>query len=164
MNNTEVKDALDSCWADLSAVKLLIDGLGITSKIVPYLTKYAVIRACGSIEQAFKAVIADHCAYRSKKQVKRFLDKRVRSNSANPSYSKICEILHDFDADWKTSFKESVNAEPDKARLVTSLQSLVDARNDFAHGGNPSASIADVLSYFDDARQVIVKLDIVVAT
>lgn len=37
------------------------------------------------------------------------------------------------------TFKTKIDDEPSKANLLTSLQSLVDARNDFAHGGIPSS-------------------------
>lgn len=43
---------------------------------------------------------------------------------------------------------------------MTALQSLVDARNDFAHGGNPSASIGDVIIYYQHSRTVIEKMDL----
>lgn len=162
MNNAEVQQQMTVCSAELAQVKTLIDNLGFTSTIVPYLTKYAVVRACGSVELAFKAVIADYCSRRGKKQVKRFLTRKVRDGSANPSYDKICQFLHDFDEEWKRDFKGLIEQEANKANLLTSLQSLVDARNDFAHGGNPSASIGDVLVYYGHARRIIEIMDGVV--
>jgi hypothetical protein len=162
MNNDDVKKELDRCWAELNHVKTLIDGLGIASAIVPYLTKYTIIRACGAIELSFKTIIADHCSHRCKKQIKRFLSRRVREGSANPSFDIICRFLLDFDEDWNASFKKQISLHPDKASLLTSLQSLVDARNDFAHGGNPGASISDILTYFTNARRVIEIMDNVI--
>lgn len=162
MNNSEVQREIDECWRELNHVKSLIDGLGPTSNITPFLTKYTIIRACGSIEYSFKSIIADHCERRSKKQVKRFISRRVREGSANPSYDMICKFLHDFDSDWKKEFKKRINDEPNKTYLLTSLQSLVDARNDFAHGGNPSASISDIIDYFRHAKRIIEILDEIV--
>lgn len=162
MNNNDVQQDLDRCRTELDHVRTLVGGLGVTSNIVPYLTKYAVVRACGAIEMAFKSVIADYCEHRSKKQVKRFLARRVREGSANPSFDMICRLLHDFDEDWKTAFKTQVDAEVNKTHLLTSLQSLVDARNDFAHGGDPSSSLADVITYFEHARRIIEIMDRVV--
>jgi hypothetical protein len=159
MNNVEAQRLLDDCSNELSQVKTLIDGLGVTSNIAPYLTKYSIIRACGAIEQAFKSIICDFCSIRSKKQVKRFLEQRVRDSSINPSYSNICKLLKDFDDSWLTQFKTSINSSPDKDARMTSLQSLVDARNDFAHGGNPSSSIGDVIIYYQHSRAVIETMD-----
>lgn len=163
MNNLNVQQVLDDCSTELSHVKSLVDGLGITSSIVPYLTKYALIKASGSIEQAFKTVIADFCSRRSKKQVKRFLRKRIREGSANPSYDNMCGFLDSFDKNWQVDFKAKVGSEPNKAVLLNSLQSLVDARNEFAHGGSPKASISDILDYFDHARRLIEIMDDIVS-
>jgi hypothetical protein len=162
MRNLDVQRELDNCWTELNQVTALVGGLGITSHITPYLTKYSLIRACGSIELSFKTIIADYCAHRSKKQVKRFLTQKVRDASANPSYDNMCKFLHDFDSDWKKIFKNRIKSRPDKSQLLLSLQSLVDARNDFAHGGNPTASIGDVVTYFGHARQLIEIMDDIV--
>lgn len=159
MNNIEVLSALDSCQLELAQVKLLVDGLGIGSNIVPYLTKYALIKACGTVETSFKSVIADHCSWRCKKQIKRFLDRRIKDGSSNPSFNNICKFLVDFDEEWNDGFKDRIKAHAEGEILKTSLQSLVDARNEFAHGGNPTITIADVLKYYDDSRKVIELLD-----
>jgi len=159
MNNVEVQKLLEDCSMELSQVKTLIDSIGVASNIAPYLTKYSLIRACGSIEQAFKSILCDFCSHQSKKQIKRFLERRVRDSSMNPSYSNICKLLKDFDEDWWKQFKVSVDNLPDKDLRTTSLQSLVDARNDFAHGGHPSTSICDVMTYYQHSRAVIEVLD-----
>lgn len=162
MHNTNVKELLDSCQAELTSIQTTITHLGITSNIVPYLTKYSVIRACGTIETSFKSLIADHCEYRSKQQVKRFISKRVREGSANPTFDMICKFLKDFDIGWNDQFKTQFRAEPNRQSLKDSLQSLVDARNDFAHGGNPSAGITDVITYYHNSRRIIEIMDNVI--
>lgn len=159
MKNADVQLLLDNCATELAQVQILIHGLGMASSINPYLTKYALIRACGTIEQSFKAIVADFCAKRSKKQLKRFLELRVRDSSMNPSYSNMIRLLKDFDETWADTFKASLDASPDKAAFMLSLQSLVDARNDFSHGGNPSTTIGDVLTYFTHSRAVVEFLD-----
>lgn len=162
MNNGVVQNDLDEGAQELDHLETLIVSLGPGSAITPYLTKYAIIKACGSIEQAYKTLIADYCAHRSKKQVKRFIRVRVRDASSNPSYSNMCKHLRDFDEDWQLTFKSRVGGDGDKTQLLTSLQSLVDARNDFAHGGNPAASIGDIRDYFEHSRRLVEYMDSVV--
>lgn len=162
MNNDTVRVLLDDCSTELAAIEVLINGLGLGSTIVPYLSKYGLIKACGTIEQAFKSVVADRCAYRARAQIKNYLTDKVRNSSSNPSFDNICKLLKSFDAGWKTAFKDAVNNHGRASSLKTSLQSLVDARNEFAHGGSPRVSIGDVRQYFQDAREVIVELDRVV--
>jgi hypothetical protein len=162
MNNNSVKALLDECRIELSGLETLVNGLGLTSTASPYLSKYGLIKACGTVEQAFKSIVADKCSYRARVQVKNFLTKHVRNGSANPSFENICKLLAVFDGDWKSAFKNNLNGTANAASLKTSLQSLVDARNEFAHGGNPRVAIRDVCKYFDDARKVIESLDAVV--
>ena len=69
------------------------------------------------------------------------------------------KFLKNFDEDWHKSFKISISNAPNHTAWMTSLQSLVDARNDFAHGGNPSASIGDVITYYQHSKDVIEALD-----
>lgn len=159
MHNSDVKQILDDCENDLSRVDGIIASLGATSNIVPYLTKYGIIRASGALEVAFKTIIVDYCSWRSKKQLKQYLSKKIRDGSMNPSYDNIIKLLSDFDGDWKTQFKTNVTSHPSGNRLKTSLNSLVDARNDFAHGGNPTITISDVRSYFGDSRIIMEILD-----
>lgn len=162
MNNDSVRIQLEECKVELVGLESLVNGLGVTSTASPYLSKYALIKACGTIEQAFKSIIADKCSYRARVQVKTFLTQKVRNGSANPSFDNICKLLGAFDSAWRISFRDGVNRQANVSSLKTSLQSLVDARNEFAHGGNPKVAIRDVCKYFDDARLVIELLDGVV--
>lgn len=162
MNNQDVEQELNRCQSELNQVKQLIDSLGLASSISPYLTKYSIIRACGVIETSFKSIIADFCSLRSKRQVKRFISKRVREGSANPSLDNIYKFLGDFDSVWKDGLKAKINLEPNRDNLRTSIESLVSARNEFAHGGNPNVSITDILTYFQHSRRIIELLDEVV--
>lgn len=87
---------------------------------------------------------------------------KVVKGSANPSQKNILYILNQFDEDWKKIYMANLKADPDKRQLLDSLQSLVDARNDFAHGGNPTLSISDVLTHFAYAQKVIEHIDSVI--
>jgi len=133
-----------------------------TSNIVPYINKYCIIRACGSIEIAFKTIIADFINRRSKIQIKNYINKYVRENSSNPSYDNICKLLKSFDSSWNTNFKSEVNKHPDKSKIMTSIESLVDARNEFAHGGNPNIPVQSTIDYFYDGKTLIEILDTII--
>jgi hypothetical protein len=163
MNNLDVEILLDECQADLDKVKGIIDLIGRTSNIVPYLTKYAIIKSCGSIEVAYKNILADFCGRRARKQVKHFISKRVRESSNNPTYAHMCAFLKEFDVDWNVRFKRNIDAHPEKDKILTSLESLVDARNDFAHGGNPSITIDNIITYYNFSRLAIEIYDHIVS-
>jgi HEPN superfamily RiboL-PSP-like protein len=46
--------------------------------------------------------------------------------------------------------------------IISSIQSLVDARNDFAHGGNPTITFSDIKHYFGESKLLIETLDNVI--
>lgn len=163
MNNMNVDLQLKQCRTELDDVYKTISGAGLMSPSAPYLTKYAVIRACGTIEVSFKSLVADFCSKTSNAQIKRFIHLKIRKGSANPSQKNIMDTLNLFDETWKTRFKSNLKADPDKQKLLASLQSLVDARNEFAHGGNPTLSITDVVRHFDHARRIVEHVDTVIA-
>jgi hypothetical protein len=162
MNNVTVANALMRCRNELLELRDFIHNLSLGDKIILYLARYAVIRACGTIEFSYKNIIADFCESRSIIQIRNFLSKNIRSSPSNPSYSNICSMLKQFDDSWLSQFKQSINNDANKERLQTSLQSLVDARNEFAHGGNPHVSIDDIIDYFDDSQQILSYIDQIV--
>jgi hypothetical protein len=162
MNNPDVEKMLIECEFELNKVKSMIDSLGWNSNIVPFLNKYAIIKACGTVEVAYKAIVADHCNRRTKIQVKNYIDKKVRDSSRNPTYSNLCGLLKEFDDSWNNDFKNRVSSHPSGNVIPDSLNSLVSARNDFAHGGNPSITINDVVSHFSMCRIALELMDDIV--
>lgn len=162
MNNSGVELILNNCDAELRHIESLIALIGPLNNMVPYFNKYAIIRACGTIETSFKTIIVDHCNKRSKIQVKNFLNKKVRDSSTNPSYDKIIKMLNDFDENWAEQLKRNLKALPNYSNILTSLQSLVDTRNEFAHGGNPNVAFADTKRYFTETKEIINQMDTII--
>ncbi|WP_421260789.1 HEPN domain-containing protein [Aeromonas jandaei] len=160
MTNNEVQVILSDCHQELESIKALLTGLGAAANPTPYIKKYAVIRASGSIETAFKKIIADRIDSESNIQVKNFIKRKIRDSSCNPKLSQIENMLTEFDSRWRNRFDEQISLD-DKPRLKGSLTVLVDARNDFAHGGNPDLDIDNTIQHFLDGVRVITILDAV---
>lgn len=161
MNNQNAQSSIDSCIEELQRIDTLIENLlGHTSPIIPYLTKYAIVRACGTIEYCFKTIIAD--LHTGSPQVMNYIDNTIRSSSMNPSIPNICSTLKKFDENWKTSFTQKISSHEHPQRLRDSIESLNNARNSFAHGGTPSSSFENVRDYFNDTVLIISMLDEVV--
>jgi hypothetical protein len=161
MKNSAAKESIQNCLDELDKIQMLIEGMGKTSNPVPFLTKYAIIKACGTIEFCFKTIIADAHLSQSP-QVRNFIDKMFRKSSINPSLDRIHKSLNNFDEGWSSNFKKSLEKLPNKAKVTDSLQSLNEARNTFAHGGHPSSSFDNVRTYFEDSVEIIKILDGVV--
>lgn len=148
--NINAKASILNCLQELERIEGIIDLLGGTSNPVPFLTRYSIIKACGTIEYSFKTIISDHRYTEHSEQVQRFIDEKFRNSSMNPNYNNICKALNSFDEEWCKKFKEKINNDADKTRLQDSLKSLNTARNDFAHGKSPTTSFKNVYDYFID--------------
>jgi hypothetical protein len=163
MKNKDVELLLDQVESDLKIAQNLALALGPVNNANPYINKYSIIRACGAVEVSYKAIISDYLVHRSKKQVKTYINTNIRSSSSNPSYDNICRTLKSFDKDWLAKFKSLLLAKPNSTQIFDSLESLVEARNEFAHGGDPNSTVSDVLRYFTDSRFLLEILDSVVS-
>ena len=161
MNNQTAFQSLEDCSSELDKMQQIIGVFGQAHSIVPFLTNYAVIKCCGTIEYSFKIIISDFHNFLPP-QAKNYIESTFLNSSMNPSKENICKSLKQFDPQWNNEFKNKLNLEPDKNRIESSLSSLNDARNVFAHGGNPAVSYSSVVAYFNDSRKVIEILDNVV--
>ena len=163
MNNSNARESIEVCDAELQRIFHLIEGHGHTSPIVPLLTNYAIVRACGTIEFSFKTIISDiHVGHSP--QVQNYVDNTIRNSSMNPSRDNICKTLKKFDEDWNRSFKQKLNGHANSERLKDSIDSLNNARNSFAHGASRSSSFENIRNYFRDCVTILELLDEVVNT
>jgi hypothetical protein len=145
MNNQEAQQSINNCLEELNRIYHLIEGHG-ASPIVPFLTNYAIVRACGTIEFCFKTVISDSLSGHST-QIANYIDNTIRNSSMNPSRDNICRTLKKFDDEWNIEFKSRLNAHEHCARLKSSIDSLNSSRNSFAHGDHLSLSFNDIRNY-----------------
>lgn len=160
MNNSTAENLINECQSDFVRIEHIIYVLTQTNPAVPYLTKYLVIKACGTLEQCFKTIISDFTCLNQNNQIINYIDKTFRESSINPSLDNIYKSLKKFDENWHQNFKNSLNNDGASLRIKSSIKSLNDARNEFAHGGNPNLTFNDVKSYFEDAIKVIEFIDI----
>lgn len=162
MNNSLVNDLLHDVTQEISNLKTIINAQGVFHATTPYLTRYSLIKASGTLEIAFKSIIADFCVTGTFPQIDTFIHKKVRKNSMNPTYKNICTLLGQFDEQWQRDFKEHVKQDANKAQMLDALSSLSNARNEFAHGGAPNTSIDDIENYYINGIKVISILDNIV--
>ena len=162
MNNQNVMNMLNNCKQEIEDIQGIKKVVASTSLIIMFITRYSLIKACGTIELAYKTIVADFCENAQSSQVKNFILNRVRNSSDNPTLEKMYNLLNSFDEEWNKKFKDGINILEDKEKIFSSLKSLTDSRNEFAHGGNPTISFDDVVNYFKDACLIIEVLDRVI--
>lgn len=154
--NGSYEQALRDCQIELDSIQQWIANNKLHSN-VRYLTSYAVIKACGTIEYVFKQVVYDHLSEGANNEAKNFLNKNIVEASFNPGPGQMYKILEKINGVWKVNFENEIGGTNQKGQL----KSLVDLRNSFAHGATITASINDVIAYYKSGVWILEKLDTV---
>ncbi len=143
---------LDDCSDELEKIKTRINKDQFDD-MVRFLQRYAIIKACGTIEYVVKNMIADHVDAGSSAELQNYISIRVRDSSTNPTTGNISNLLGEFSSTkWKKIFDDSLASH---AEEKASLNSLVQLRNDFAHGKSPTIGILNIIKYFNHARTIV---------
>ena len=154
MIDATLLNILEDCTNEIDYIEAKIEEDKFNS-IVPYLTKYALIRACGSIEIVYKEMIVQVLSDGAGDLTKKFIENCIRDSSSNPSTGQIERLLQSLNEDWKITFHDKLRGTEEKG----ALNSLVINRNAFAHGRTMTASIQEVKNYFTKSKVVLTWLD-----
>lgn len=148
----ELVERLNDCDDDLNKIKRRIDRNQF-DEMVMFLQRYAIIKACGTVEAVVKNMIADCVDAGAIPEVQSYISVKVRDSSTNPSTGNISNLLGEFSSRvWKVNFDKKVK---EHGTEKVSLNSLVQLRNDFAHGQSPNTTINTIIRYFNDSRVII---------
>ena len=155
MNGNDV-ELIRDVREELNGIEIWINnGNNRTDKKVKYLISYSVIKASGTVEMIFKRMLYEELSQRATKENKNYLQNKIVESSCNPDTGNISRLLQDMSNEWKCKFEKLVKNEAQKQK--SELNSLVQWRNDFAHGGSITTSIRSVKKSFE-AGIVILKI------
>ena len=152
--NQDDKRILEDCDSEIEIIKKWIDNHKLDSN-VKFLVSYAVIRASGSIEVVFKSMISTFLSQNCIKETKQYLAKNIVESSANPSPTMIKKFLEKFDSDRTKEFEDKLKGTQEKGDLT----SLVNLRNNIAHGQPIPSTITEVESYYLSGKMVLQTLE-----
>jgi hypothetical protein len=100
-----------------------------------------------------KNLIADKVDAGVSQEIKNYIELNVRESSTNPKTGNISNLLGSFSSlQWKADFDEQIKQHTTEK---TSLNTLVQLRNDFAHGLSPNTTINTTIRYFTDSRIIV---------
>ena len=120
-----------------------------------YLVSYAVVKASGSIEVVFKKIVFDFLSQNVREETGQYLEKMILDSSCNPNTGNMSNMLHNISGLKRNIFDQQVKESEKKDKL----NSLVQLRNDFAHGDNVNISINTVITYYDAGISILNILD-----
>lgn len=146
-------DDLNDCTLELKKIKKWIDKNKLDSN-VKYLVNYAVIKSSGTIETVFKKMVFDKLVSSGNIELNKYLTKMIIKSSMNPTPYNMHNLLKNMSYTWADDFDKKLGSSKKK----TELESLVRLRNTFAHGNNITASIDNIIVYFNSGAWVLNKL------
>ena len=158
----ELVDMLGECDKELADIEQRIKKLSAFDKEKLYLTNYALIKACGTVEFIYRSIVADYFSKLNSDKIDKYIDTNIRSGSMSATYDNMSRLLGKFDDNWKKNFQNNVNQRGDKNKLISDSESLVTNRHSFAHGKTPSATFSDIKRYYSSVVILIRILDKVV--
>lgn len=158
----ELQDLIHECTMELDEINQRMGELPSLDKMRLYLTNYALIKACGTLEYVYRSIVADYFDQSPLTQIHTYIDKTVRNGSMSATYDKMSGLLGKFDDSWRNHFRNTVQQHDNCQRIISSSNSLVANRHLFAHGQAPTASFNDIYQYYQDTLVLIQILDTVV--
>lgn len=160
MKNPVANQAISDCNDELIKIRGQINLLGSTNSISGFLTRYSLIKICGTLEICYKTIIADFYE-QSAPHLGTFIGYHLRDASMNAKYDNICHAIGRFDKSKLNLFKSKIQSLQNSNRILQSLSDLNSARNEFAHGNQPTLSFNDICNKFNDVVLILEELDLI---
>lgn len=157
---SSISKEISDCKTELSDIQSIINEQGSFHNTTPYLIRYSVVRACGNIEVCYKEIICGYFCKTRLTQIHTYLEKTIRFSPASPLYDNVCNTLKKFDDKWNNTFKIKLRQNPKCNQIIASLKSLVNARNQYAHGHiSLVTTMNQVVGYYNDSVEMLEILD-----
>lgn len=119
-----------------------------------YLAKYLIVFISGIYEESIETIINDMVANLGSPHVSSFVKDRLSMNFQNPNFDNISNLVKKFgNITWSTR----LSAIPLIAK--DSINSIVSNKNAIAHGSPVVITIRDVISYYNESKQIIDVID-----
>ena len=153
--NGELLQMITDTKEELKSIRQWINAGNQFDSKTRYLISYSVIKASGTVEVIFKNIIYNYLIVGANEKAKGYFEKVIIDSSCNPSTGNMSNMLQNISSEWKRIFDQQVKESGEKDKL----NSLVQLRNDFAHGDSIAVSIDTVIKYFDSAVNILKILD-----
>lgn len=142
---------------DIMRIKDLIE-IASTSEnqVSGFLSNYICIVTSGLIEVAVRGRLSDFTDIRSEGRISSYVQRRLE-DFVNPKWEKIENLLKAFDSSWPEEIEARIGEEG-----IEAINSVVNNRNNFAHGRTGSLSLGVMQGYFRHIEKFISALEEVV--
>jgi hypothetical protein len=113
------------------------------------LARYLCVLVSGYLETAMRDIYGQYAATRCSPQVLRYVNHHL-GRFSNPKMGKIRALAGLFDPEWQESLGGTVDEE-----IEAAIDSVVNLRNQIAHGQDTGVSYAVVADYYKKAQRLV---------
>lgn len=132
--------------------------MGTTNRVSNFLTKYALIKCCTTLENVYKTIIADYYEVLAP-SLSQYLTQMVRNATRNANLDNIHRFLNEFDVVKRDTFKGKICALANTNQIKQEFSDLADARNKLAHGNPMNLSFIDIKNKYESSIKIMEELD-----
>lgn len=112
--------------------------------------RYLCIRISGFLEVAVYKLLTVYVSQRSSSSVARFVASQLEGFQ-NPKTNKILDVLEAFNPAWH----KQIESQDDFDKMKNAIVSIVNNRNQIAHGEDVGVTIHRIRDYYEQIRQFI---------
>lgn len=111
--------------------------------------RYLCILVSGFLETAIREIFAEYAKNKASPYIVNYVVAQL-SSLQNPKMEKILQLTRCFNPKWAESLKDATEGE-----LKDSVDSIVNNRNQIAHGKQTNITYHTISSYYQDAIKVV---------
>lgn len=104
--------------------------------------RFLCVLVSGFLEMAVKALIQEHTRQSGAATIQKYVEQKTR-NFSNANAGKLINLLNSFDAEWGRQLECFLVDE-----FKDAVDSVVNLRNQIAHGGSVGVTYQSVLNYY----------------
>lgn len=138
------------------ALQSLLDRTDIATggdiELLGHWGRYLCVLTAGFLENSLQEVYGEFVGRASSPQVTRFAVARL-ARISNPKAGRFIETAESFDPDWAAELK--VFLDDDNQRRRNAINSIMNNRNQIAHGGSVQISVGRVREYLPGCVEVV---------
>ena len=127
--------------------------ISLDAELQSQLARFLCVLASGFIEQATISILEEYVRRRSHARVQRFAAHHL-SRFQNAKFEDVLTLVGRFDPSWRTHLEKSVEEE-----VKSSLDSIVNNRNQIAHGKQVNISLGTFSEYYLHVKSFVIFLD-----
>lgn len=131
-----------------------IEGFSNASSIeLSYLAGYLLVLIAGIYEEAIETIVNEMVDRVHSLEISHFVEMSMKDSFRNPNIENVRKLIKKFSDDWE---KEIIDL-PVRTKLA--LTSIIADKTSLAHRGQIDATLKEVINYYNDSRNVIIKID-----